>query len=90
MGNLLEATLVKKDKSEVSVQLSTNPVFSNGQHSYCAASLGTALLSGVGVRVMTGSDISAIDAFQPAAVRFDEAFGTRYNKSENEAVEKFG
>jgi len=28
VGDLLEATLVKKDKPEVSVQLSTNPVFS--------------------------------------------------------------
>ena len=31
MGHLSEMTLVKKDKSEVSVQLSTNPVFSNVQ-----------------------------------------------------------
>jgi PAS domain S-box-containing protein len=31
MGYLLEVTLVKKDKSEASVQLSTSPVFSNGQ-----------------------------------------------------------
>ena len=27
---------------------------------------------------------------QAVAVRFDEALGTRYNESENEAVEKFG
>jgi len=31
MGHLSEATLVKKDKSEASVQLSTNPVLANGQ-----------------------------------------------------------
>jgi len=31
MGHLSEAMLVKKDKSDVSIQLSTNPVFSNGQ-----------------------------------------------------------
>jgi len=31
MGHLSEVTLVKKDRSEVSVQLSTSPVFSNGQ-----------------------------------------------------------
>ncbi|MFC1957753.1 PAS domain S-box protein [Chloroflexota bacterium] len=31
MGHLSEAMLVRKDKSEASVQLSTNPVFSNGQ-----------------------------------------------------------
>jgi PAS domain S-box-containing protein len=31
MGHLSEMTLVRKDKSEVSVQLSTNPVFSNRQ-----------------------------------------------------------
>jgi PAS domain S-box-containing protein len=31
MGHLSEVTLVKKDRSEVSVQLSTSPVLSNGQ-----------------------------------------------------------
>ena len=31
MGHLSDATLVKKDKSEAFVQLSTNPVLSNGQ-----------------------------------------------------------
>ena len=31
MGHLSEATLIKKDKSEASVQLSTNPLFRNGQ-----------------------------------------------------------
>ncbi len=31
MGHLSEVTLVKKDKSEACVQLSTNPVLSNGQ-----------------------------------------------------------
>ena len=31
MGNLSEATLIKKDKSEASIQLSTSPVFRNGQ-----------------------------------------------------------
>ena len=31
MGRLSEATLVKKDKSEASVQLSTSPVFSSGR-----------------------------------------------------------
>ena len=31
IGDLLETTLVKKDKSEASIQLSTSPVFSNGQ-----------------------------------------------------------
>ncbi len=31
MGHLSEATLIKKDKSEASIQLSTNPLFRNGQ-----------------------------------------------------------
>lgn len=31
MGRLSEVTLIKKDKSEVSIQLSTSPVFRNGQ-----------------------------------------------------------
>lgn len=31
MGHLSEVTLIKKDKSEASVQLSTNPLFRNGQ-----------------------------------------------------------
>ncbi|GAI55604.1 unnamed protein product, partial [marine sediment metagenome] len=31
MGRLSEVTLIKKDKSEVSIQLSTSPLFRNGQ-----------------------------------------------------------
>ena len=31
IGRLSEATLIRKDKSEVSIQLSTSPVFKNGQ-----------------------------------------------------------